>query len=441
VRICDDCYQINDTTSTPGKVWILKRFIGRAMNPPIAFVGADGVLRCALPASPGWQIEIVDTAPMAGGCSLELDANQAPVIAYHDANGLLQLARRNAGTWTHEPIDPLSVASGSTAIVAVPNGLAIAYVDGLTNTLKYVESYAGGGWFAETVAPVGAREAYPSLIADGASRAISYYDAANGDLRLAQRPAAGLWTTSPIDGAGDVGGYTSLVGGPSFGGFGVAYHDFTNTDLKYALGAPGSWTIETVDGAGRMAGRPCSAFAFAGNPNDRVGIAYYDRTRGDLMYALRHGNVWTLTVLDTTGHAGEALSLGGTPVPGDTMGVVYSDGATGNLNYLWRTGTVTAVSTVAAAEGSLRVEWLRAGDGEGGRIRFSVPARGNVRVSVLDALGRLTAMPLRAALPAGRAEVRWDGRDLHGVAARAGIYFVRVETAAGSGVTSALLLR
>src|SRR5439155_27104099 len=137
-----------------------------------------------------------------------------------------------------------------------------------------------------------------------------YYDGANGDLRLGTRQLPGQWDTSPVDVAGDVGGYTSLVGGPSHGGYGIAYYDFTNADLKYAVSAAGgSWSIETVDGAGAASvGRFCSAVAFSGSPYDDIGIGYYDRTHRDLKYALKRGGPWVTTPEDTAGDTGGSVA-------------------------------------------------------------------------------------------------------------------------------------
>jgi hypothetical protein len=64
-----------------------------------------------------------------------------------------------------------------------------------------------------------------------------------------------------------------------------------------------------------------------------------------------------------------------------------------------------------------------------------------VRVAFYDAQGRLVAVPLRQALPAGDAEIHWDGRDAARRAVSAGVLFVRVDTAGGSGVVRAIVRR
>lgn len=440
LRICDDCAASADTAGSPGKTSTSHWLVSLAIAPPVGFVGADSLLRCAIPVPGGWQIEIVDPVSAAGGSSMELDSALEPMISYHDAQGMLYWAQRLGTGWVREPVDPVGRVLGATSIARGPAGVGIAYVDVTTGLLKYAQRNAGGAWSIEAVADAGASEAYPSLIVDGPLRAISYYDASRGDLRLALGQG-GSWSSSLIDSAGDVGGYTSLVGRPSSGVLGVAYYDFTNADLRYAHGAPGAWMIETVDGAADSVGRFCSAVAFAANPEDQVGIGYYDGTHGDLKYALKRGPVWATTVLDTTGDTGGSVSCGGTPAPDDTIGIVYVDRGAGDLHYQWRANALAAVPVPGPTPTALRVEWHGGTDGAGGRIRFTVPVSGNVRVSLYDPQGRLMAVPLQEELLAGSIEARWDGRDERGDRVRAGVFFVRVETMGGAGTATAVVLR
>ena len=108
--VCKACVEAgNDTASTPGKTGTSWLFAGTALNPPIAFIGSDHRLRCALPAPPGWQIGIVDFNAMAGGCAMALDSLDQPMISYHDENGMLFWAHRVSDVWVREPIDPSGV--------------------------------------------------------------------------------------------------------------------------------------------------------------------------------------------------------------------------------------------------------------------------------------------------------------------------------------------
>jgi len=441
IKVCDECVDAShDTSYTPGRDALPGDIVARAYNPPISYVSPETVLFCARPVNAFWQPQNVDPAK-SGGCSIALGPDREPMIAYHDVGGMLLFAHPIGNSWAHEPVDPTSVVTGSTAIARTPTGAGIAYVDVASGLLKYAEQNAGGMWIVQQVTIVGNTEAYPSLLVDGTLRAISYYDPTQGALRLAQSLNASPWTSQLVDGTGNVGGYSSLIGG-SAQGFGIAYYDFTDSDLRYARSITGGgWTIHIVDGATDRVGRFASAVALAGNPDDHVGIAYYDQTHGDLKYALELGGSWNTMTVDATGDAGGGgVSCGGTPVPGDTAGIAYVDGANGDLKYVRIVNGIAAVPASVSGPATLHVEWLRGTSG-GGRVRFSVPAAGQVRVSLYDAQGRLTAVPLSGTLPEGPAEARWDGRDTGGVRVNAGAYFVRVETARAAGSALAILLR
>jgi len=437
--VCNDCVRNNDTTSTPGRSATDDELVSSVAQPPIAFIGIDSLLHVALPAGSGWTFETADTTHGTAGCALAHDEQGRPAVAYHDPNGILFVARRNAVGWVRQPVDPASLVIGGVSLRRTAGAFAIAYVKAATGLLMYAEQDAGGAWHPVPVAGGVAPEAYPSLAVDGAVRAISYHDAQTGTLRLAMGQSSGTWSTAIVDPTADVGGYTSLVGNAQ-SGFGIAYYDFTNADLKYAHMVPGGWAIDVVDGMGEV-GRFCSAIAFGGTADDRVGIGYEDRTNGDLRYALLRNGAWTITVIDTAGQTGAFVSCVGSPVPADTIGIAYVERVHGDLRYTWRTNALAAVPPRDAAAGALHVSWLEARDGGGGTIRFAAPAAGPVRVSIYDAQGRLTATPLHAALPAGAAQTRWDGRDDRGRAARAGVFLVRVEAAGALGSAHAVLLR
>ena len=66
--------------------------------------------------------------------------------------------------------------------------------------------------------------------------------------------------------------------------------------------------------------------------------------------------------------------------------------------------------------------------GPGTVLRFGLPWRGSVRLSVHEPSGREVAVLVDAALPAGRHLVRWDGSDKNGRMAAAGTYLARLVT-------------
>jgi flagellar hook capping protein FlgD len=69
------------------------------------------------------------------------------------------------------------------------------------------------------------------------------------------------------------------------------------------------------------------------------------------------------------------------------------------------------------------------------RVQFALPQAGRARVSVTDVLGRRVRGLLDSEFAAGTHSITWDGRTEAGRRAPAGVYFVRVESAAHSAVT------
>jgi hypothetical protein len=61
------------------------------------------------------------------------------------------------------------------------------------------------------------------------------------------------------------------------------------------------------------------------------------------------------------------------------------------------------------------------------KIRFTVPERSRVDLSVFDAAGRRVTTIVSGDRPAGAHEVSWDGTDNSGRRVSAGVYFCRLE--------------
>ena len=74
-------------------------------------------------------------------------------------------------------------------------------------------------------------------------------------------------------------------------------------------------------------------------------------------------------------------------------------------------------------------------------ISFDVASPARVVLRVFDVRGASVRTLLDRDLPAGRHDVRWDGRDEHGRAVASGVYFVRYESAGVRATRRALLLK
>lgn len=75
------------------------------------------------------------------------------------------------------------------------------------------------------------------------------------------------------------------------------------------------------------------------------------------------------------------------------------------------------------------------------RLAFVLPQAGPVEVAVHDLLGRRVRTLLQGERAAGRHALNWDGHDDGGRESASGLYFVRVVSAGGVGVTKLTLLR
>jgi len=73
------------------------------------------------------------------------------------------------------------------------------------------------------------------------------------------------------------------------------------------------------------------------------------------------------------------------------------------------------------------------------RIPYELPAASLVRIEIYDPAGRRVAELLNRVVSAGRWEVTWDGRDLHGARVPSGMWLVRM-TAAGRALTQKILI-
>jgi hypothetical protein len=227
------------------------------------------------------------------------------------------------------PVDPVSIVTGSTAIARTPGGAGIAYVDVASGLLKYAEQNAGGMWIVQPVTVAGGR---------GLPVAARRWPVARDQLlrRHAGRSAAGAEPEQLVVGFGAgrwVRERRRVFVADRWQRSGVRdrVYDFANADLRYARSVGAGWMVQTIDGATDRVGRFASAVALAGNPDDHVGIAYYDQTHGDLKYALELGGVWNTMTVDGAGDAGGASVRWRHPVPADTAGIAYADRTNGDL--------------------------------------------------------------------------------------------------------------
>jgi hypothetical protein len=76
-----------------------------------------------------------------------------------------------------------------------------------------------------------------------------------------------------------------------------------------------------------------------------------------------------------------------------------------------------------------------------GRIDYELPEKSRVSVDVFDVAGRLIARVFQGEQEAGEHGLIWDAREEGGRALASGVYFVRVRTENGEGVSKLVLVR
>lgn len=170
---------------------------------------------------------------------------------------------------------------------------------------------------------------YSSLKLDssGAPR-VAYYDFFDADLRYAVL-TGNNWSTQSVDIIGSVGEYPSLSLSPAGSLPRISYRDATNGSLKFASWDGSQWLYSYAD-------TPKNVGQFSSVKVDGAGvikIAYYDATSQDLKYAVFNGaNSYTISTVYSVGDVGRyaSLALYG---PNEWPMIAYYDATNGYLDY------------------------------------------------------------------------------------------------------------
>jgi uncharacterized membrane protein len=102
-------------------------------------------------------------------------------------------------------------------------------------------------------------------------------------------------------------------------------------------------------------------------------------------------------------------------------------------------GSATATRT-AGVSPSLALS-IRNSGSDGAAVAWSLPSAQHVRLAVFDLRGRMVRTLFEGSSAGGEHVVSWDGRSDQGVRAAAGVYFVRLESVAGTRTGRVLLVR
>ena len=284
------------------------------------FNDTNDMLKIARALGNTWSIrDVTPGFTMGMYASLKIDSGGKPHLAYYDNNygDLIYTTTDINGNWIYTLVDrgkclnddcTLNEDVGQYVSLALDqsNNPHISYYDATNQDLKYA-FITSGAWAKLTMDWTGDVGRFTSIVIGPDNRpAIAYYDFTNKDLKYLFKTPIDAWAEKPdlVDGLGDMGQFLSLAK-DSLGNPHICYYDASNQDLKYAWNllssATPGWNVETVDFGAAPAttnwitGKYCSlAIDSANNPH----ISYYDRTKGDLKYAVKVGGVWTFTIVD-----------------------------------------------------------------------------------------------------------------------------------------------
>ncbi len=177
------------------------------------------------------------------------------------------------------------------------------------------------------------------------------------------------WSFEELDGSA-----ASISTAPGKLGFGVAtiqdgpilrtfYHDYSTGDLKHAWADSTGWNFETLDGDSTVGGRVTNKvgkFVKTTIFQNKLYVAYYDETMGDLRLATRDlsSGIWTYETLDgSTTLAGRLNSNVGQDIAltayGSSLQLFYSDIAGGNLRHAWLNGSVWSFENLDGTSNSV----------------------------------------------------------------------------------------
>lgn len=261
----------------------------------------------------GWQIEVVDDSPGAGGdAQLSLDGQGHPHILYSGVGGeTAQYAHRDTTSWVIETVPNLRyIVNGNSMPAFTVDGSGNPHISYRVDEYLKYQHKSNGIWSVITVDTGGA--SYSSIALDSQNRPhISYMHGTNYDYALKYAYYTGYsWQKTVVDeGTHNWAGERNQIVVDSSNVPHIVYWDNGSNNLRYANKQYGYWTYVTI---GSSISRECAAIAL-----DSVGyphVAYVKSTTladSQVMHVWKTGDGFRTETVDWVDT--EYTSLGVTP--------------------------------------------------------------------------------------------------------------------------------
>ena len=206
-------------------------------------------------ATVGDSWNVTKIAELGRDCGIAVDADGVVwVSSVDDTEPALNLANNAGGTWQSEFVANASMFGGDTDIALSPDGsihLSYFYGDG-TFDVFHVDNITGG-WFFHPVAQVTDAGTETSLVVDSGGHPHLFYTAGYdwqpSSLIHSTRDNAMTWSHEEID--ADAGMWNSAVIDVD-DKLHVAYFHHTEGDLVYGTNADGDWRLTPIDTGGEV---------------------------------------------------------------------------------------------------------------------------------------------------------------------------------------------
>jgi hypothetical protein len=304
-----------------------------------------------------WTVQTVVSDGLRGQTSLAVDASNRPHIVYQDlSNPLsdfdLKYAYWSGGQWRFETIDTGSGNWGTyTSLALDSSGIGhVAYGHGgnVSNPFsgpRYAVR-SSSGWVAETVPTNQATGQYTALALDSLDRPHITYSGNQYDPEIATKSGT-TWTRVKVRNVSDVVGSTSVaIDENNFQH--IAYAHRGNESINYVAWNGTSWVNRQIEAGGINSALEVSialnsestpyiayskfgptlavwednawhidnvesvaswSISLAVDQFSRPHLVYFDRDNSLVKYATRHGDDWTIEVIDSGWYNGQGASL------------------------------------------------------------------------------------------------------------------------------------